>query len=82
MPIARKYFVAQWHPATAHHQGDVDLFAVRTMVAGIPALGLRVALRLSFEIGAGYVVQQQVVIQREQFAQLLLQVLLERRLEG
>ncbi len=47
------------------------------MCAIIP-LRLRIAFRLSFEIGAGDVVEQKVVIQIEQFAQLLLQEFLER----
>ena len=66
--IAGEDFVAQRHAAAAHHQGDVDLLAVRPMIARIAPLRLRVLLRLTFKVGAGHVVQQQVVVELEQLS--------------
>jgi len=48
------------------------------MIPRITPLGLRVAFRLALEIRAGDVVEQQVVVQIEQFTQPLLQEFLER----
>ena len=46
----------------------------RPMVAAVAALGQRVGLRLAFEVGAGHVVQQQVVLELEQLAQPALEM--------
>ncbi len=78
--IAGEDLIAQRHAAAAHHQGDVDLLAVRPMIARIAPLGLRVLLRLAFKVRAGHVVQQQIVVQFEQLSELLLEVFLQRRL--
>ena len=75
--VAGKNLIPQRHPFAAHHQGNVDLLAIRTMVAGIAALRQRIGCCLAFEIGTGDVVQQQIVIQREQLPQPLLQMLLQ-----
>ena len=75
--IAGEHFVAQRHPLAGDHQGDADLFAVGPMIAAVAALGQRVALGQAFEVGAGHIVEQQVVLQREQLAQPAAQMLLE-----
>jgi hypothetical protein len=40
MTVAGKDFVAYRHPAPAHHQRDVDLFAVRTMIPRVRSSGV------------------------------------------
>ena len=50
------------------------------MIARIAALGLRILLRLTLEVGAGHVGQQQIVVQLEQLSELFLQVLFQRGL--
>jgi hypothetical protein len=50
------------------------------MIAGIAALRLRVCFRLAFEIGAGDVVEQHVVVDREQLAAALGQMRFQRLL--
>ena len=61
------------------HQGDDDLLAIAAMVAGIAAPGQLVVLGQAFEVGAGQVVQQQVVIELEEGAEAFLQVVFDRR---
>jgi len=80
--VAGEHLITQGHPATAHHQRDIHLLAVRAMISRIAPLRLRVAFRLSLEVRAGDVVEQQVVVQIEQFAKPLLQEFLERFLVG
>ena len=63
--IAGEDFVAQRQAAAAHHQGDVDLFAVWTVVPRIASLRLWIRFRRALEIGARDVVQQQVVVELE-----------------
>ena len=69
--VAGKDLVAYRHPAPAHHQSDVDLFAVRTMIPRVAPLRQPIDLRFPFKISAGHVIEQQVVLQRKQLAQLL-----------
>jgi hypothetical protein len=59
---------------TAHDQPDADLLAVGAVVARVTTLRLIVAFALAFKIGAGHVVQQQVVLQIEQLAEAVLEV--------
>ena len=44
------------------------------MIARVASLRQRIALGFAFEIGAGHVVEQQIVIQIEQLAQLMPQM--------
>ena len=80
--VAGKDLVAQGHATAAHHQRDIHLLAVRPVVSRVTALRQRIRRRFSFEVGAGDVVQQQVVVEFEQLAQPFLQVLLECLLVG
>jgi hypothetical protein len=50
------------------------------MIAGIAALRLRVGQRLALEIGAGDIVEQHFIAQREQFPATLRQMRFQRRL--
>ena len=78
--VAGEHLVAQRHALARHHQADADLLAVRPMVAAVAARGQRVGLRLALEVGAGHVVQQQLVVELEQLAQAALEMGLQRRL--
>jgi hypothetical protein len=66
--VAGEYLVAQREAVEGHHQGDADLLAVGAMVTAVAAAGQHVALGLAFEVGAGHVVQQHLVVDREQLA--------------
>jgi hypothetical protein len=77
--VAREDFISQRHPFPADHQGNADLLAVWAAVAGVPALRLRVLLGGPLEVGARHVVEQEVVLQPEEFSQALFEVLLQDR---
>ena len=76
-PVAGKHLVAERHAVTTHHQSDADLLAVRPVVAAVAAPGERVSLGLAFEERARDVVEQQLVVEREQLAEAALEMLLE-----
>ena len=77
-PIAREHLVAQRHSLARHHQRDAHLLAVRPVIPAVAALRQRIARRQSLEVRARHVVQQQVVLQREQLPQPRLQVTFDR----
>jgi len=77
--VAGEHFVTQRKAVERHHQRDQDLLAVATMIARIAALRLAIGQRLALEIGAGDVVEQHVVAQREQFSTTLRYMGFERR---
>src|SRR5208337_5686624 len=55
-------------------QADADLLAVRTMIPRVATLRQRIALGEAFEVRTGHVVEQQIVFEREQRAELVLQM--------
>ncbi len=63
--IAGKHLVAKRQTTVADYHRDVDLLAVRAVIAGVASLRLRVGCGGAFKIGAGHVIQQQVVVQVE-----------------
>lgn len=54
--VARKGLEGQRQSLWRAHQADADLFAIATAVARVAALGLRIALRLPFEVGARQII--------------------------
>ena len=78
--VAGEHLVAQGKAVEGHDQRDAHLLAVGPMIARIAALCLRVGFRLAFEIGARDVVEQHLVLDREQLAAALRQMRFERRL--
>jgi hypothetical protein len=66
--VAGEHLVAQRKTVEGHDQRDAHLLAVGTMIARIAAPGLRVGFCLALEIGAGDVVEQHFVVDREQLA--------------
>jgi hypothetical protein len=80
MGIAGEHLVAQWKAVEGHDQRDAHLLAVGTMIARIPAPGLRIGLRLALEIRARDVVEQHFVLDCEQLAAALRQMRFERGL--
>jgi hypothetical protein len=56
VPIARKYLIPQRHSALAYNKPDANLPAVRAMVSAITPLCKKIAVRLTLEIRAGYIV--------------------------
>ncbi len=60
--------------------GQADLLAIRPVVAAVAALGQRILGRLPLEVDAGDVVEEQVILQREEFPEALDQVLFQGRL--
>ena len=67
--VARPGVVGQRKALARHHQGDDDLLAIAAMIAGIAAAGQVVLLGQALEVGAGQVVQQQVVVELEERAE-------------
>ena len=63
--VAGEDFVAQRYTFLGDHQTNADLHAIRSTVARIAALGQRIAGALSFKIGAGHVVEQQLIFKIE-----------------
>src|SRR5262249_3940888 len=80
--VAGEALVAQGVAIAGHDQADEHLLAILAVVAGVAAARLRVGGRLALEVGAGDVVQQQVVLQGEQPAQPLPQMDLQGALAG
>jgi len=80
--VAVEDFVSERYTLLGHDQGDADLTAVGTMIAAVSSLGLWVRRCFPLEIGAGHVVQQQVVVELEELPQTMLQMLFERCLVG
>ena len=78
--VAGEDLVAQRKAVLGHHQADADLRPVGAAVARVTALGQRTARHLALEVGAGHVVQQQVALQLEQFAEPLAEMLFQRLL--
>ena len=78
--VAGEHLVAERKAVEGHHQRDAYLLAVGAMVARVAAPGLRVGFRQAFEIRAGDVVEQHLVLDRKQFAAALRQMRFERRL--
>ena len=78
--VARQCQVGQGETVAGHDQRQHDLFAIAAVIAGITAAGQVVLLGQALEVGAGQVVEQQVVVELEQFPELVLQVVLDRLL--
>ena len=78
--VARQRQVGQGETVAGHDQGQHDLFAIAAVIAGITAAGQVVLLGQALEVGAGQVVEQQVVVELEQGPELVLQVVLDRLL--
>ena len=78
--IAGQGVMGQRESFAGHDQGQDYLFAVTAMVAGVATLGQVIVLGKALEVGAGQVIQQQVVVQAEEDAELLLEVVLDRLL--
>lgn len=80
VPISGEHFVAQRQAATRYHQANAHLFAVGAVIPRVTALGQGIGIGLPLEVRAGHVIQQQVVLDREQFAEPLLEKRLQCRL--
>ena len=71
--VSLEHFATDRHAATGYCQRDAHLLAVAVLVACITELGLEVTLRLTFELRAGNVVQQQVVLEFKLFSRTVFQ---------
>jgi hypothetical protein len=80
--VARQRFIAQGEAVAVDDQADAQLFAIGPMIAGVAALGLGIILQAPLEIGAGQVVQEQIVLEVKQIACLLGEVVLDGLLVG
>ena len=80
MGIAGEHFVAQGKAVEGHDESDAHLLAVGPMVARVAALCQRVGFGLAFEIRAGDIIEQHVVLDREQLAAALRQMGFKGRL--
>ena len=74
--------MGQGKAVSGHDQGQDDLLAVAAVIPGIAPAGQVVLLGQALEVGAGQVIEQQVVVELEQRAELVLQVVLDRLLSG
>ena len=75
--IPRQSQVGQREAVASHDQREHDLLAIAAVIAGIAAAGQIVLLGQTLEVGAGEVVEQEVVIELEQRPKLILQVVLD-----
>jgi len=82
MGITGKHLVAEGKAVKGDDKRDQDLLAVGAMVTRVAPLRLRVGFRLAFEIGAGHIVEQHLVLDGEQFAAALRQMRFQRGLVG
>jgi hypothetical protein len=78
--VAGEHLVTKRETVKRHDKGNAHLRAVGAMIAGIAALRLRVRRRLAFKIGACDVVEQHIVLNREQLSATFRQMRLQRRL--
>jgi len=76
--IAGEHLVAQGKAVKGDDKRDQDLLAVGTMVARVAPLRLRIGFGLAFEIGAGDIVEQHIVLDGEQLATTLRQMRFQR----
>src|SRR3974377_406141 len=77
MGVAGKHLVAHPEAIKGHDQRNADLVAVRSTIARIAALRLRVGFRLALEIGARDVVEQYLVLDCKQLSAALRQMRFE-----
>src|SRR6516225_9067399 len=82
MGITGKHLVAEGKAVKGDDKRDQDLLAVGAMVTRVAPLRLRVGFRLAFEIGAGHIVEQHLVLDGEQLAAALRQMRFQRGLVG
>ena len=82
MGVAGEYFVAQRKAVEGHDESDAHLLAVGAMIAGIAAPSLRICLGLALKIRARHVVEQHLVLDREQLSAALRQMRFELGLVG
>ncbi|HEV8454037.1 MAG TPA: hypothetical protein VGQ24_04050, partial [Gemmatimonadales bacterium] len=75
--IAREDFIAERHPLARDHQGQADLLAVGAVVPAVAPLRQGILGRLPFEVDAGHVVGQQIVVEGEELPPPGDQMLLE-----
>ncbi len=86
--VARPGAMGQGKAFATEHQGEDDLLAIAAMVARIATLGQVVFLGQALEVGAGQIVEEQVVIELEEGAEVFLQIVfdlvlgLEQLVEG
>jgi len=62
--ISLENFVAQWHATPRNNKANADLFAIAPLVTRVASL--RSSKSASLKVGAGDVVQKQVVLEVEQ----------------
>src|SRR5512135_2559184 len=82
LSIARQGPMRQGKAIAGHYEGQNDLLAVATMVSRVSPAGQIVLASQALDVGAGQVVEQEVVIELEEGPQPVFEVLLDRRLSG
>ena len=80
--IAGEHLVPERQAFARDDQRQIDLLAVRAVIARIPALCLRITRGLPLEIGRRHIIEQQIVLHCKQLPQPVLEMLLQRRLMG
>src|SRR5215471_18854817 len=76
--IAGEHLIAQREAIKRYHERNAHLLAVGTVIAGIAALRLRIAVYLALKKRTRDVVEQNLVLDREQLAATLRQMRLQR----
>ena len=72
--VAVEHLIAKRHSVSGLRLDDADLLAIRALVAGIPASSARCGA-FAFDERRGHIVEQKIVLQVEQRAQLVFKVL-------
>ena len=75
--VAGEGLMGQGKAVAGDDEGDDNLLAIAAMVAGVAAPGEFVFLGKAFEVTAGQVVEQQVVIELKERAEALLEIVLD-----
>src|SRR5690606_14010095 len=79
--VAGEDLVTDGVPLSSRDERDTDLLAVRPLVSAVASLRLLDAVGRSLEVRRRHVVEEQVVLEIEEVAQALSQVLLQRLLQ-
>jgi hypothetical protein len=80
--VAGQCFPTEREAVAVDDQADAQLLTVGAMIARVAALGLGMVFQTALAVGAGQVVEQQVVVQSKQIAGLLGQVFFDGGLVG
>src|SRR5207244_832619 len=78
--VAGERLMRQRETITRDDEGDDDLLAVAAMIARVAALGEFIVLGEALEVAAGEIVQEKIVFELKERAEVLLEIVLDGNL--